>query len=69
MDTRISFDKNIKGHSSGQTSHTSRKFQSERNPLVGTCEQLDTVQGHPDKGTGHRSDDYHLYGNWFDIGE
>ena len=24
---------------------------------VGTCEQRDTGQGHPDKGTRHRSDD------------
>ena len=25
---------------------------------MGTCDQRDTGQGHPDKGTGHRSDDY-----------
>ena len=24
---------------------------------MGTCEQRDTWQGQPDKGTGHRSDD------------
>ena len=26
-------------------------------PLVGTCEQCDTGQGHPDKGTGQRTDE------------
>ena len=55
------------GHSSGQASHTSRKIQSERNSPVGTCEQRDTGQGHPDKGTGHRSDDYlqnHVHFCW-----
>ena len=25
---------------------------------MGTCEQRDTGQGHPDKGTGQRTDDY-----------
>ena len=25
---------------------------------MGTCEQRDTGQGHPDKGPGHRSGDY-----------
>ena len=25
---------------------------------MGTCEQRDTGQGHPDKGTGQRMDDY-----------
>jgi len=33
---------------------------------VGTCEQCDTGQGHPDKGTGHRSDDYlQIHGHFF----
>ena len=37
------------------------------NFLVGTCEQRDTGQGHPDKGTGHCSDDYlqnHVHFCW-----
>ena len=55
------------GHSSGQASHMSRQIYLEMNFLVGTCEQRDTGQGHPDKGTGHCSDDYlqnHVHFCW-----
>ena len=60
-------NRHLMGHSSGQASHTSRKIQSERNSQVGTCEQRDTGQGHPDKGTRHRSVDYlqnHIHFCW-----
>ena len=33
---------------------------------MGTCEQRDTGQGHPDKGTGQRTDDYlQIHGHFF----
>ena len=33
---------------------------------MGTCEQRDTGQGHPDKGTGQRTADYlQIHGHFF----
>ena len=33
---------------------------------MGTCEQRDTGQGHPDKGTGQRTDDHlQIHGDFF----
>ena len=32
-------------------------FKIEKEPLMGTCEKRETRHGHPDKGTGQRTDD------------
>ena len=34
------------------------QFRIGKEPPVGTCEQHNTGQGHPDKGTGQRTSDY-----------